>query len=185
LNRSVTRPLLVLVTGPPGAGKTTVAEALRDRVGLPLLAKDAFKETLAGPLGIEGREASRRLGGAVFELQAHLAHELAAAGVPAIVEGNFRPEWSLLGRLPPARLVQVHVRAEPEVLYRRYLARSGRHAVHYDAEAAVEMRDASARGDWAPLPLDAPLLQLDTTDDPPLEPFLVEVEAALRGLTPL
>jgi hypothetical protein len=55
--------------------------------------------------------------------------------------------------------------------------------VDYDAEAAAEMRDASARGDWAPLPLEAPLLQLDTTHDPPLAPFLDEVVAAVQGLT--
>jgi adenylate kinase family enzyme len=40
------KPLLLIVTGPPGVGKTTVAEALAPRLGLPLLAKDDLKETL-------------------------------------------------------------------------------------------------------------------------------------------
>ena len=55
-------PRLVLVTGPPAAGKTTIAAELRTRLGLPLIAKDTLKELIGGALGIEDRARSQQLG---------------------------------------------------------------------------------------------------------------------------
>ncbi len=49
-------PSLVVVTGPPAAGKTTIAAELRARLGIPLLAKDTLKETQPEP-GSARREA--------------------------------------------------------------------------------------------------------------------------------
>jgi len=42
----VTPPLLIVVTGMPSSGKTTVAEDLSRRLQLPLIAKDTIKESL-------------------------------------------------------------------------------------------------------------------------------------------
>jgi predicted ATPase len=42
---------LVLVTGPPGSGKTTLAVPLARRLELPLIAKDTIKEALFDALG--------------------------------------------------------------------------------------------------------------------------------------
>lgn len=152
----------MLVTGPPGSGKTTVAEGLRDRLALPLLAKDAIKETLAGALGTHGRDASQELGAAVFELLALLARELAAAGVSHIVEGNFLPQTELFAGIE-AGWVQVHVTASPEVLRRRLETRTDRHPVHYDRDAAGEIADRAAGGDWPPLDLPGLLVSVDTS----------------------
>ncbi len=40
------RPRLILVTGPPGAGKTTLACALATAIGCPVVSRDAIKEGL-------------------------------------------------------------------------------------------------------------------------------------------
>ena len=165
-------PRLIVVTGPPGAGKTTIGAALRDRLGLPLIAKDALKETLGDALEFDGdRHESRRLGVATFRVQFAVVHELLAAGVSLIAEGNFGPDW--FKSLPPARITQLHVWAAPETLRGRMLARdTHRHPVHYDREAADEIAERAAGGEWPPLQIGGRLIEIDTTVWPDLNEVL-------------
>jgi predicted kinase len=48
----------VLITGLPGSGKTTIARPLAHALGLPLVAKDAIKETLFDTLGTDDPNAT-------------------------------------------------------------------------------------------------------------------------------
>ena len=171
----------MLVTGPPGAGKTGIARGLADGLRLPLLEKDAFKETIGGALGIADRATSQRLGAAIFDVIADVAHDLLRRGVSVIAEGNFTARSRLVADLPSCRVVQVHVSAAPDVLRERLRARDAeRHPVHYDAAAADEIAERATRGAWGPLPIDGVTLSLDTTDTfPEMHRIAAEVESAL------
>ena len=109
-----------------------------------------------------------------------MLHELLAAGVSAIAEGNFGASW--FAELPPARIVQVHLTAPPEVLRDRLLERSGtRHAVHYDREASGEVLERAAAGEWDPLEIGGELITVDTEEWPDIERIVSIVSRSVFG----
>ncbi len=168
-------PLLVVVTGAPGAGKTTVARALAAELRLPLLAKDDVKEALFDALGTGDREWSRRLGRATYDVLFLVARRLLEAGASCVLESNFsNPEP--LRALPPARVVQILCVAPPDLVLERYTARA-RHPGHLDADIVEELRERLAAGEWRPLDLDGDLIELDTSEP-------VDVPALAARLSP-
>jgi predicted kinase len=166
------RPLLVVVSGPPGAGKTALAQRLAEDLGLPLLNKDGFKETLYDSLGWSDLDWSRRLGRASVELLFHSADRLLAAGVSLIVEANFLADLSCqplrdLQTRYQAAACQVLCFGDAEVIARRFLARierGERHPGHGDPPTLHELRRLIGTGRGEPLCLDGPVIELDTTD---------------------
>jgi predicted kinase len=167
--RVLGRRILILVTGPPAAGKTTIARELAARLALPLLAKDTIKEALFDalpPQDGDPLEHSRQLGAATFGVLYALMDESLRMGASLVVEANFVRGQSEDGirRLPPATIVEVHCSAPPEVLFERYASRE-RHRVHVDELRLDEVRTAVETGRHDPLDLDRELIPVDTSTD--------------------
>lgn len=156
------RRRIVIVSGPPAAGKSAIAGPLAVELGCVLIAKDRIKEALHDALGGELTLAwSRQLGAAAMELLWTLASDAPSA----VLDANFHPgderhqdRLRALGAVP----VEVHCACPVPECVRRYAARAaGRHPVHldgHDARAAVAGFERCAR----PLRL-GPVITVDTT----------------------
>ena len=156
-------PLLLVVSGMPSSGKTTVAEGLARRLGLPLIAKDEIKESLYDSLGAADVAASGHLGRAAYALIFALARASLDSCASVVVEANFfRDQEAEFAALPANRLVQLHCQAPLAVLSERYANRP-RHAGHHDAEKIKELPARFESGVHDALNLPGDLIELDTT----------------------
>src|SRR5207237_374292 len=88
-----TGPCVLLVTGAPASGKSTLGRRLAKDLGLPYITKDLFKETLFDTLGWGDRAWSRRAGLASTQLLCRTAAALLEAGQSIAMESNFYPQW--------------------------------------------------------------------------------------------
>lgn len=164
--------LVIIVTGLPGTGKTTLARRLAADLELPFIHKDGIKETLFERLGWSDREWSRRLGSASYDLLYYFLDVELAAGRSAVVESNFSaqqdtPRFLALKDRHEFAPIQILCYASTEVVLERFRARAAspeRHPGHVEAENMAEFEAALLRGRIEPLPIGGTVIEVDTTD---------------------
>ena len=165
-------PVLIVVSGPPCAGKTTLARRIAQEFRLPLVAKDDIKESLFDSLGWQDREWSKKLGRATFDLLFYFAEMQLAARRSLVVEANFAAEFhnerfrelQAKHKFIPLQIV---CHADPETLAQRFRVRwesGARHRGHVDNEIDTQELDTILKRNVAPLDIGGEVIEIDTTD---------------------
>ena len=200
--RSVRVLDLIVLSGLPASGKSTVARALQGAFPYPILEKDRIKECLFDTLGFQSHEEKRRLDGAASRILLQVAEDILSAGGSVILDNNFDVAAgaelrALQSRLGP-RCVTLLVSADEDTLYARYLARDLAHTRHPghavsdrypplpgDPEVAPQEREGFAqrylsRG-MGQVSWDGPVVHVDTTRPLDRDALVEEVREALEG----
>lgn len=176
-------PVLVLITGAPGAGKSTLAATLSARLGLPLVKRDDLKAGIAASVG-RARVAGCRpepdrhqmlprgpISQRTFEAVPTIVETYLTYGISCMLEHSWLPGTShvLLPCLAKSRPIAIHCRADEQVLLGRISVRAHNWPAgvfNADAQLLEEIRSkrttVTARS--APLDLPVPCLIVDTTD---------------------
>lgn len=165
------QPSVLIITGAPAAGKTTLARRLAQSLALPLISKDDIKETLFDTLGWSDDEAwAKQLGIASWHLLYQQAENLLAAAISLITESNFEARfadelWMAMQERHNFQIVQLLCGADDRLMTERYLARIAdgtRHPGHVDRMHTQEYDPVALRGQFNFLNLPGPQRAVDT-----------------------
>ena len=164
-------PTLVVVSGPPGSGKTTLAHAIAQVLPCPAICRDEIKE---GMVHAEGQDFQGRPGDSLTQRTLPLFFEvvrvLVAAGVTVVAEAAFqdalwRPQLEPLAETAKLRIIRCRV--DPAVSFERATRRAAesqnRVKAHGDSTLGKELADwGQAFNSFDHVSIHAPTMDIDT-----------------------
>ena len=175
-------PKLVVVTGRPGSGKTTFANAFGDAACLPVIGRDKIKEGYVHTAGKSHAELPPQTNGVVNEICFGALMKLIEGGVSVIVEAAFQHNvWKRY--LAPfegkARLYLIICKADDRVAYERYIRRglNNPRRIFFHGDPGVDAAGKGMEREITPYEeprLDVPTIYVDTAGD--YDPSIDEIE---------
>jgi len=172
------KPTLIIVSGRPGSGKTTLAHMLASSLSCPLIARDEIYDGLLRTFANHPKLADKdRLTKSAFETFFRAIGLLLSNDVTLVAEAAFQNERWRIGLEPLIALADmrlIHCTVSSEISRQRVIDRSrGKQSVPDPAADTPVIRP------FEPLSLPIPSLSVDTTDE--YDPRLDEIVAFITS----
>jgi predicted kinase len=166
------KPLLIVVTGRPASGKTTLANLLSRELNLPLLSRDELKQGYITTTGVAHDQTDQSVDKHIYETFFNTTELLLTGGISIIVEAAFQHKlWAakLSQYLDKADVKIVICDTSPELAKARFnkrlLEHPDRKRFHGDAHLTSGGEKAAALIEhYENVSVDAPTLLVDTSD---------------------
>ncbi|RPI94305.1 MAG: ATP-binding protein [Chloroflexi bacterium] len=165
-------PTLIIVTGRPAAGKSTLAKWLSQEIKLPLVSKDSIREELFDRLGWKDRKWAQDLGKASIDMMFYFARAELEVGHSIIMDNAFhplvsKPRFQTLKEQYHAESIQIVCDSDRETLFRRFKTRADsgtRHPGHGDQAVLKDFYTNLANNSSQVLEIGGSVIEVDTTD---------------------
>jgi len=159
------RPLLVIVTGRPASGKSTLSHLLAREIKCPLISRDELKEGYVNTLGCPHHQLGDSANWPVYETFFDTIDLLTARNISVVAEAAFQHKlWAprLTALKEKTNIKIILCNAPPELTRQRFTQRlatdPSRERYHGD-------NPNSFAGTYEPLSMNVPTLTVDTAQD--------------------
>lgn len=165
------KPLLIVVTGSPASGKTTLAHHLAAKIHCPLLSRDELKEGLLNTLDLAHAQLEPSADQVVYDTFFETIDLLLSKGISIIAEAAFQDKlWKpkLVNFSEKAAIKILICKTNPELIKSRFTNRflndPDRKKYHGDPSLS-QGQSTSLVENYKPVNMNTPTLQVDTTND--------------------
>jgi adenylate kinase family enzyme len=163
------KPFIIIVSGAPATGKSTLAHLLSKEIKCPLLSRDEFKEGYINTIGATHKELDDSVALHIYESLFSAVDLLISKQISIIAEAAFQHKlWQpkLLSISDKAEIKVIVCKTGSALSKARYMKRlasdPAREIFHSDKsgeEQAVALIEK-----YQPLRMDLPTIEVDTTD---------------------
>jgi predicted kinase len=184
------KPQLIITTGKPAAGKSTLAKWLSKELGIPVISKDHVREVLFAGLGWKDRNWAQLLGRTSIDIMFYFAEMQLQAGCSLILDNSFEPSISAprfqtLQTKYDVETIQIVCDADRDTLFSRFRERTktgNRHPGHGDEDVLEELRVYLAKEQSLVMDIGGSIIEVDTTDFSKIDypALLNEVRSAMQ-----
>lgn len=163
------KPLLIVVTGRPASGKTSLAHLLAKEIKCPLLSRDEFKEGYINTARLHHYQLNDQVNRDIYETFFDAINLLISKNISVIVEAAFQhqlwePKLASLVNNAKIRVIicKISLELAKERFYKRILDEPKREKFHGDATNKDTVLLSSK---YETIHIAAPTLEVDTTNN--------------------
>jgi len=166
------KTVLVIISGFPCTGKTTIAKKISNELNLPYICRDSIKGLLFNTLGIKDREWSKNLGISSYKIMYYVIESLLSQKISLIIESNFKWEYDRKKFLEykdkyDFTPFEILCKTDEKSLIKRFkkcLNSKKKHPAHVDYLNVDEFKEILSKGEYNSLNLGSLVYNIDTTD---------------------